>query len=108
MAWRGWLQQGVRQRNKAIPNAAGAGALSEARQKNRHRAIVCITRGVRPGEAEVVHRGGGRYVSVIGRNALFHSPGDRGPKVANARAIGAFIDAFATVAKALAGREPYR
>jgi hypothetical protein len=31
------------------PNAAHAGALGEARRRNRHRAIVVITRGARPG-----------------------------------------------------------
>ena len=62
-------------------------------------------RGTIPGgEAEVVHRGGGRYVSVIGRNALFHNPEDRGPQVVDAGTIAAFVDAFAMVAKTLAGR----
>ena len=60
------------------------------------------------GEAEVVHRGRGRYVSVIGSNAMFHNPSDRGPGVINVRAIGAFAEAFGMVAKTLAGREPYR
>lgn len=60
------------------------------------------------GEAEVVHRGRGRYVSVIGGNAMFHSLSDRGPDVIDARAIGTFADAFATVASRLAGREPFR
>jgi hypothetical protein len=37
-----------------------------------------VPRGTIPGgEAETVHRGGGRYVSVIGSNALFHNPDDR-------------------------------
>jgi hypothetical protein len=66
-------------------------------------------RGTIPGgEAEVVHRGGGRYVSVIGRNALFHNPEDRGPQVVDAHAIAAFVDAFTIVAKTLAGREGHR
>jgi hypothetical protein len=60
------------------------------------------------GEAEVVHRGRGRYVSVIGSNVMFHSPSDRGPDVIDARAIGAFVEAFAIVAARLAGREPFR
>jgi len=66
-------------------------------------------RGTIPGgEAEVVHRGGGRYVSAIGRNAMFHNPDDRGPQVVDARTIAAFVDAFAIVAKALAGPELHR
>jgi len=60
------------------------------------------------GEAEVVHRGGGRYVSVIGSNQMFHHPSDRGPAVVDVPAIAAFVDVFATVAKTLVGREPYR
>lgn len=61
-------------------------------------------RGTIPGgEAELVHRGGGRYVSVIGRNALFHNPADRGPGAVDLNAIARFVDAFTTVAKTLAG-----
>jgi hypothetical protein len=54
------------------------------------------------GEAEVVHRGGGRYLSVIGSNANFHNPGDRGPDVVDVRAIANFVGAFASVAATLA------
>lgn len=61
-------------------------------------------RGTIPrGEAEVVHRGGGRYVSVIGRNAFFHNPADHGPEVIDLKAIARFVDAFTTIAKTLAG-----
>ncbi len=59
------------------------------------------------GEAEVVHRGGGRYVSVIGGNMMFHNPLDRGPGVVDFHAIAAFVEAFAVVARKLAGPEPY-
>ena len=60
-------------------------------------------RGAIPGgEAEVVHRGGGRYISVIGRSALFHNPADRGPAAVDAGVIARFVDAFTIVAKALA------
>jgi len=63
-----------------------------------------IPRGTVPrGEAEVVHRGGGRYVSVIGGNALFHNPADRGPAAIDPNAIARFADALATIAMALAG-----
>ena len=54
------------------------------------------------GEAEVVHRGGGRYVSVIGSNVLFHNPADRGPGVSDARVIAHFADAFVGIATDLA------
>ena len=61
-------------------------------------------RGTVPGgEAEVVHHGGGRYVSVIGRNALFHNPADRGPEAIDANAISRFVDTFVQVARVLAG-----
>jgi len=55
------------------------------------------------GEAEVIHRGGGRYVSVIGSNALFHNPADRGSTVIDAGAISRFVDAFVGIATQLAG-----
>jgi len=54
------------------------------------------------GEAEVVHRGGGRYVSVIGSNLLFHNPADRGSAVSDAHVIARFVDAFAGIATDLA------
>jgi hypothetical protein len=53
------------------------------------------------GEAEAVHRGGGRYVSVIGRNGLFHHPDDRGSAVVDAAAVGLFVQAFSAVARTL-------
>jgi len=60
-------------------------------------------RGTAPrGEAENVHRGGGRYVSIIGNNDLFHNTGDRGPDAVDLRAIERFANAFATVATSLA------
>ena len=59
-------------------------------------------RGTIPGgEAETVHRGGGRYVSVIGSNALFHNPDDRGPEAVDVRAISRFTKVFAAVARQL-------
>jgi hypothetical protein len=59
-------------------------------------------RGTVPGgEAEVVHRGGGRYVSVIGTNAFFHNPADRGPEVVNVDEIARFVRALADVARAM-------
>jgi len=61
------------------------------------------TRGTVPGgEAEVVHRGGGRYVSVIGSNVLFHNPEDQGPKTVDLSVIARFTLAFAAVAAMLA------
>lgn len=63
-----------------------------------------VPRGTVPGgEAEAVHRGGGHYVSVIGRNALFHNPEDRGAKAVDPAVIARFVDAFTAVAQGLAG-----
>ena len=63
-----------------------------------------VPRGTIPGgEAEVVHRGDGRYVSVIGRNALFHNPEDRGATTVDAGAVARFVDAFTHVARTLCG-----
>src|SRR4029077_17745356 len=61
-------------------------------------------RGVAPlGEALNVHRGGGRFISIIGKNDLFHSPDDRGAHVIDLAAIERFAIAFAKVATSLAG-----
>jgi hypothetical protein len=55
------------------------------------------------GEARNIHRGGGRFVSIIGKNDLFHSPDDRGPNVVDLSVVERFVKAFATVATLLAG-----
>lgn len=63
-----------------------------------------LPRGAVPlGEALNVHRGGGRYISIIGRNDLFHNPADRGPDVIDLDVIARFAKAFARVATSLAG-----
>jgi hypothetical protein len=60
-------------------------------------------RGAAPaGEAEAVHRGGGRYVSIIGGNGLFHNPDDRGPHPIDAAAIARFSRAFTAFVRAVA------
>lgn len=64
-------------------------------------------RGTVPGgEAEAVHRGGGRYLSVIGSNALFHNPADRGANAVDLGVIARFTKAFATVAEVLVSAHP--
>jgi len=55
------------------------------------------------GEAENVHRGGGRYISIIGNNDLFHNTSDRGPDVVDLEVIERFARAFARIATSLAG-----
>jgi len=60
-------------------------------------------RGVIPeGEAGVVHKGGGRYVSIIGGSALFHNPADLGPQSIDINTIARFAAAFTSTAKTLA------
>lgn len=54
------------------------------------------------GEAEAIHRRGGRYLSIIGANALFHNPQDRGPGAIDPDAIARFAQAFTAVARQLA------
>jgi hypothetical protein len=41
---------------------------------------------------------------VIGRNALFHNPADRGPQAIDPETIARFADVFEQVARSLASR----
>jgi hypothetical protein len=62
-----------------------------------------LPRGAMPrGEAENVHRGGGRYVSIIGNNDLFHNTSDRGAQAVDRNVIERFAGAFAMLATSLA------
>ena len=62
-----------------------------------------VPRGTVPGgEAGVVHRDGGRYMSIIGASALFHNPADRGPDAVDPNTIARFATAFTVIAKNLA------
>jgi hypothetical protein len=62
-----------------------------------------VPRGTIPGgEAGVVHRDGGRYMSIIGASALFHNPADRGPDAVDPSTIARFAEIFTTIAKTLA------
>jgi hypothetical protein len=59
--------------------------------------------GDRPlGEARNIFDGGGRYLSLLGRNGLFHHPDDRWPEAVDVGAVAAFASAFADVAVGLA------
>ena len=63
-----------------------------------------LPRGAVPrGEAFNVHRGGGRFISIIGSNDLFHNTADRGADVINLSVIERFAGALAAVATKLAG-----
>ena len=54
------------------------------------------------GEAENIHRGGGRYISIIGNNDLFHNASDRGADAVDVKIIERFAKAFGMVAGLLA------
>jgi hypothetical protein len=67
------------------------------------RVDVRMPRGKVPeGEAGNVHRGGGRYISILASNELFHSPKDQGPEAVDLKVIERFASALTTVAKSLA------
>ena len=60
-------------------------------------------RGALPrGEAENVHHGGGRYISIIGNNDLFHNASDRGADAVDLKVVERFAKAFTMVTIALA------
>jgi len=62
-----------------------------------------LPRGAVPrGEAENVHRGGGRYISIIGNNDLFHNTNDRAAAAVDPKVIERFASAFAMVTTSLA------
>jgi len=54
------------------------------------------------GEARNIHDRGGRFISIIGKNDLFHSPSDRGPDAMDLVVIERFARAFSAVATSLA------
>jgi hypothetical protein len=77
--------------------------MAEAMAKAGLRIDRRLPRGAVPrGEAENVHRGGGRYVSIIGNNDLFHNTSDRGAGAVDLNVIERFASAFATVTTSLA------
>lgn len=76
--------------------------LEEAMRTAGLRVDVRVPRGTAPaGEAEVIHSEHGRYVSAIGRSALFHNRADRGPGAIDIATIAAFCDAFTALARTL-------
>lgn len=62
--------------------------------------------GVRPvGEAQNVFDAGGRYVSLIGGNELFHHPDDRWPANVDLAAVTAIASATVAIVRALADQD---
>ena len=63
-----------------------------------------IARGTVPfGEAGNIHRRGGHYISIVGRNGMFHSPDDRWPSAVDIKMVAKFASAFSQMALRFAG-----
>lgn len=63
-----------------------------------------IGRGTVPfGEAGNIHRRGGHYISIVGRNGMFHSPDDRWPSAVDIKMVAKFASAFSQMALRFAG-----
>jgi hypothetical protein len=61
--------------------------------------------GQRPfGEARNIYDGGGRYISVLGRNGLFHHPTDTWPDAVDLEKTTRWVAAFADIALLLSKR----
>jgi hypothetical protein len=54
------------------------------------------------GETRDIHRAGGRYLTLVGTNALFHLPQDRWPDAVDVAAIARMAAAASRIALALA------
>ena len=77
--------------------------MAEVMTRARLRIDRRLPRGAVPrGEAENVHRGGGRYISIIGNNDLFHNANDRGADAVDLKVIERFASALAMVTTSLA------
>jgi hypothetical protein len=81
--------------------------MAEAMTKAGLRIDRRLPRGSVPrGEAENVHRGGGRYISIIGNNDLFHNTSDQGVEAVDLNVIERFASALAMVTASLARASP--
>ena len=56
------------------------------------------------GEARNIHDGGGRYISLLGGNGLFHHPHDRWPVAVDVGRVARFADSFVNIAIRLTDR----
>jgi hypothetical protein len=55
------------------------------------------------GETRDIHRTGGRYLTLVGTNPLFHLPQDRWPYAINLEAVSRIAAAAAAMVRELAG-----
>lgn len=95
--------------------AVGPGVLLQVSDEPLHRQALdaLAARGLAPdmetpigqrplGEARNVFDGGGRYISILGQNGLFHHPSDRWPEAVDVPRLAGFAAAFVELALALA------
>jgi hypothetical protein len=78
--------------------ASAAAALSHAGQKPDHVAPKTV---VPSGETRDIHRAGGRYITLVGSNPLFHLPQDRWPHAVDTAAVARIAAGAARLALAL-------
>jgi hypothetical protein len=76
-------------------------AMSEALERMGQAHIVVPAETVPSGESRDVHRAGGRYITLVGSNRLFHLPQDRLPHAVDTAAVGRAAAAAARIAVAL-------
>jgi hypothetical protein len=86
--------------NTAAFRALGLAALSEAGQPPDDIPPPTL---VPSGETRDIHRAGGRYLTLVGTNPLFHLPQDRWPHAVDLPAIARIAEAAAQIVPALAG-----
>lgn len=87
------LQASDDEMDRALGEAMTKAGLTIARRAPRS--------NVPAGEAEAIHRGGGRYVSSIGGSALFHNVADRGAEAVDPPTIARFAAAYVDVIRQL-------
>jgi len=87
------LQASDDEMDRLLSGAMATAGLTVARRAPRA--------NVPAGEAEAVHRGGGRYVSSIGGSALFHNVIDRGADAVDPPTIARFAAAYVAVIRNL-------
>ena len=88
------LQASDDEMDRALSDAMTRAGVTVARRAPRA--------NVPSGEAEAIHRGGGRYVSSIGGSALFHSLDDRGTGAVDPTTVARFSMAYVDVVRRLA------
>ncbi|HKS89266.1 MAG TPA: hypothetical protein VJR70_07505, partial [Stellaceae bacterium] len=87
----------------ASPELRGLAATELGRAGQPHRLASLDT--VPSGETRDIHRKGGRYLTLVGSNRLFHMPQDRWPDNIEIGAVARVAAAAARIAAALAQRQ---